>query len=867
MTALLKMGYLPVDFFEKMSIPRVLPENFEVRNKFINEFLNRTQSNINISIPDEFYKLSEEAYEKFKAIVNIKGIKSNLDITEIIKIAELPEALFERAKSLFFIAERKLNQFSIPEIIKFTNLDEKAYGRAKSLLYIAERGENQLSCGNICNLSDFEDEIFNRIKPLLYVKERGNNQFSNEDFRQLGLITNFPKDISIKLLERMKRYAFIKKLGENQLSFDEVISYSLFGFKRFIKEITMHNSHGMETNFSIIKSAIEVIEEMLQKNRLPEYNEILQENLAVLRKNIDSAISPIRVSKAANINFWKNFLVTADKNNEKVIKSLGFVAEKYGKTGIPLQYSRADFIKDLNSYLEKLSPNERNNILSKLEITLTPDEKGYDGFINFNTLNPQNPQESKIRELCKKFLLRNKVITGNPEIDKFLNSIIKGMPEFVNVIGKVQHQMHQYTLDCHTLKVLQEIISNPKFEELTQTDKMVVQLMTLFHDIGKLERVIDKDHEKKSAIIASDILEKIQLPVFLKKRIVELIKNHNWLEMINAGKISPEQAAIIFRNPQDLKIAEIFASADLKGVAPFLFERFAGNINEQIPKIQEALEKFYQSGNMIFPTRILNSSRIPTVFHKGHAYRVIDIANLPDDFDLTKAGLSIKDKKSLRFLVHAPGKISNWRTMDSLTKPFNESVICTTLVTPSQTRLFQFYNSGLIMETPQLGVINSFCKNQGSGNEKNIQTFTDMVFKVPNEKSNLVEIFKTGRKSPDNTHRFHQREVFMHYLMKRYNLSESDYAQIYKQLADKSFLSQINDIVLSGGRIIKKGHIIAAYREIEKYILQNSNKIHNEINLYNPIDKGVLFMGKSIKDIPEEILTYARERNLPIILM
>lgn len=819
-------------------------------------------------IPNAFYSLSDEACKRFKIIVNLADQKSKLDIAGMTKIAELPEALFERAKSLFFIAERKGNQFNVVEIQKLVNLDEKAYERAKSLLYIPERGEEQLSCANICSLSSFEDEIFSKIKPLLYVKERGNSQFSGEDFQQFGSITNFPKDVSINLLERMREFSFIKKLGSNQLSFDEVISYSLFGFKNLInEELIKSNGKRIETNYSLIKSAIETIEDMLQKNKLPEYNEVLRENLAILRKTIDSTTSPIRVSKNANINFWKNFLVTADKNNENIIRNLDPILEKYGQKGIPLSYSRADFLRDLNSHLEKLKPEEQSEILSKLEISLTPDKKGYDGLINFSMLNPKNPHEKQIQELCRKFLLDNKVVTGNAETDNFLNSIIKGMPEFVNLIGKRQHITHQYTLDCHTLKVLQEVISNPKFAELSNQDKMVTQLMVLFHDIGKLEGVVDKGHEKKSAIIANDIFQKIHLTDFIKRRIIELINNHNWLERLGTGKISPEQAAIIFRTPGDLKIAEIFAGADLKGVNPIFYERFAEDIKTSVPKVQEALDRFYQSGNMIFPTKILNPSRIPKVVHNGHEYRIIDIANLPDDFDLTKVGLSVKDKKSLRFFVHAPGEMKNWRTMDSLSKPFNESVICTTLVTPSQTRLFQFSDAGLIMETPQVGVINSFYKNQASGYEKNIQAFSDMVYKAPDEKNNLVEIFKTGRKSTDNTHRFHQRDVFMAYLMQRYNLKESDYAQIYKQFTEKSFLSQIQDITLSDGRIIKKGHLISAYKEIEKYILQDANKTHNEINLYNPMVKGIACIGESLSDIPEEIFRYARERNLPIILI
>ena len=107
----------------------------------------------------------------------------------------------------------------------------------------------------------------------------------------------------------------------------------------------------------------------------------------------------------------------------------------------------------------------------------------------------------------------------------------------------------------------------------------------------------------------------------------------------------------------------------------------------------------------------------------------------------------------------------------------------------------------------------------------------------------------------------------MEYLSKRYKLSETDYEQIYKQLIGKNYLGQIEDITLSSGQVIKKGHLISAYKQIEKFILKETMNGHNEVILYNPSVKGLVFMGDKISEIPQEILQYVQERNLPIILM
>lgn len=809
----------------------------------------------------------EEVFERFKKLAFIKGRKVQFDLEGMRLLAELPKELFEKAKKFIFIKARKDNQLTGREIYNLVHLPEESFSKMKDLLFIKERGESQLSGKTIGQLLSLQESVFEKIKQLLYIKERGAQQFSDTEIsglasvfgKRLNIVNKKPKNID-EFFENLRKLTYIKKLGQNQLDLNECFQYAIFSL------ISSNLQKVGDVSYKSITDYITQLEGLIQKNRLPEYDDKIKNLIILLRKKIDSTTSPIRVSKEANYAFWKNFLVTADKNNLEVIKSLDKIITSHGKQGIPLKYARADFIRDLNSHLDRLSPDERSKILEKLGITLTEDKKGYNGLLNFDMLSSKNPVELRIKRLCKKFLLENEVITGNPRVDKFLNSIIKGMPEFVNIIGKKQHDKHKYSLDMHILKVLRETVSNPKFATLSDTDKMVAQLMVLFHDIGKMEGVIDKNHEKASAVILNDIFKKVNLPEVLKRRIVELVKNHNWLEQIGMGKISHEQAAVMFRNPGDIKIAEIFAKADLKGVSKEFFEKYNPSLEENLPKISEALQRYYQSGNMIFPTRFLASSRIPTVLHKGVEYKVIDISKLPDDFDLEQIGLSVKRKKDLRLLVHAPENITQFVEFDSLSKPFNESVICATMVTPEHKNLFSRRSLGLIMDTSNSNIINSFYENQGSGRKRDFKTFVDMIFKKPSSDGNL-NLNLNFTYDVNNEHRFHQMKVFMKYLSERYKLSETDYAEIYRHLVDKRFLEQIEDITLSSGQVIKKGHLISAYKQIEKFILENSGSMHNEINLYNPSVKGVVFMGESVSEIPEDILHYIHERNLPIILM
>ena len=110
------------------------------------------------------------------------------------------------------------------------------------------------------------------------------------------------------------------------------------------------------------------------------------------------------------------------------------------------------------------------------------------------------------KDLINKFLYENEIQTGNKELDKQLNTIIKAFPEFVNIIGRKQHATHNYSLDIHTLLVLARIIKDEEYKTLNQSDKLTLKSVALFHDINKKEGEIDKTHPEVSAAAAKSIL-------------------------------------------------------------------------------------------------------------------------------------------------------------------------------------------------------------------------------------------------------------------------------------------------------------------------------------------------------------------------
>ena len=86
------------------------------------------------------------------------------------------------------------------------------------------------------------------------------------------------------------------------------------------------------------------------------------------------------------------------------------------------------------------------------------------------------------------------------------------MPEFINVIGKQQHDTHHYSVDVHILTVLQEAMNNPEYKNLSNSDKTCLKFACLLHDIAKQEGITDDLHPEASALFARDIMRKYNFP-------------------------------------------------------------------------------------------------------------------------------------------------------------------------------------------------------------------------------------------------------------------------------------------------------------------------------------------------------------------
>lgn len=264
---------------------------------------------------------------------------------------------------------------------------------------------------------------------------------------------------------------------------------------------------------------------------------------------------------------------------------------------IELKYPRQNFIEDIKKSIANLEDSQRFNITGFFGFVLEEHDEftSLRGYPSIENLNKEDIIfYAKVYHYVKNFVSDNEVyIKHHPVTTKCMNDIVAALPEFLTLIGKVQHNTHSYSVDIHTLKVLQEVMKNPHYQSLKANDKRVLQIAVLMHDITKKEGEIDKSHPTCSAKDASFILNKIDLPQEEKTKICLLIRNHDWLERYNRGITSAAEFAQMLKDGSNFKMLCIMAEADLKAVqrGGAFFEKYGEVLMDGYKEISALIQK------------------------------------------------------------------------------------------------------------------------------------------------------------------------------------------------------------------------------------------------------------------------------------
>ena len=634
-------------------------------------------------------------------------------------------------------------------------------------------------------------------------------------------------------------------------------------------ELTTSELIGLYHNLSYLN-------ELYLKNAELDVGFNIEEQIGSVVSHLGEVKPTINTDNVAQSNFLRSLFQTdsAARNNGTTSIETAFANFDFTRfsDGIPLSYTRADFTSNIEAILQNLTPSEQSIVLE--HFGLVRGESGFDGLPNNRNFDNTTVRAEVIeaanlvQQEITNFTTNNSVSTGEPSVDRILNDIIQGFPEFTFIVGKQQHGTHQYSLDIHTLKVLQSAMNDPKYQTLSNEDKIVLKTAILLHDLGKKGGVVDNGHYSVSATYARSILAKFHFPKRVEARILDVVNNHHWFENYNKENASAEEIIVLAHTPNDLAIYEIMGKADLRNVSVNFHHNimkttseaeFDIKMQEKYATLETTLNELYKRSNLIYSTRFLSPSQMTT----GHGFpiertildgqerefRVLNLNELSSEASLHEYGFaSGVTKSNVRFVVHMTEGVRCLETTNILlNNPLNYTTWSTSIISSTHTNTYGNRSTGYILDvnSPDIAIANR--ENLSSGYQKNLSSLQDQFFRDDEVRNS----FSTSLKMCLN--------------QCGYDLTDSQYSKLTQELSSITNLMQINQDIQIDNLTIKASDLRYAIESANNQLLTGFG--HNEIVTINPRVRGIYVKVDNFSQVPPEVLRIAVRDNLPIIIM
>ncbi len=226
---------------------------------------------------------------------------------------------------------------------------------------------------------------------------------------------------------------------------------------------------------------------------------------------------------------------------------------------ITQEYTKDEFTLNVLDKVKNLPDKEKQKVYDYFNFEIYENENASfkkDGIgysISGYPFNPENSEKlnyikehetkkviENLSEDVQKFRENNKIKCSDKKLEEKLNNIIKALPELRTTIGRIQHGMngtkgpHQFDVFNHSLKVMQGVVQNPKFKDLNDSDKKIMLLASLLHDIAKQEGIDDIYHAVNSSTDVKSIIKKFNLTNNEEYKLEKLISTHEWLKYANS---------------------------------------------------------------------------------------------------------------------------------------------------------------------------------------------------------------------------------------------------------------------------------------------------------------------------------------------
>lgn len=185
------------------------------------------------------------------------------------------------------------------------------------------------------------------------------------------------------------------------------------------------------------------------------------------------------------------------------------------------------------------------------------------------------PQQAKLRNEVETALFKEagvEKLLGAGTLGKLFPQIF-GEAKDGGIVGRKQGQPHEFSVDKHTLKLIDEVRKNPEFNKLSPADQTNLLWAALLHDTGKQPGLSPVGHEWASAKIAYGVLSSLGYPPERVQRIAALINRHNeagYLPGSNSSVLADPKAAqdlaVFYRHPEALRQLAILNESDIRAI-------------------------------------------------------------------------------------------------------------------------------------------------------------------------------------------------------------------------------------------------------------------------------------------------------------
>lgn len=801
-------------------------------------------------------KLPQERYEKISQFFNFEDRK-NFEHSEIIKLLDLSDKEIETVKKLAVIPDRgRFFQFDMDTLIALAKLPKEKLENLSSFFHID--GRIDLDSSSILKLTTLNNKELKVAQSLAVIPERGDyGQFYGEDLIALA-------KLSSKELDKARKYFKIE--GSHQLNANTIIMLQRYEGVKSFDALTISQKR------TLLKDLIKENNKLFRKNC--DYMKIA--DCGIIPRNKEEYCSLIpRLVKSIGIStnelasdVKKGFyeaMSSIEKPNSK-FRSFNF---ENPNLRIGLAYPRKQFVADIAEILKPLTKEQRNIVCNYFGFEIISKENKH--FMNGYPVNLNNGVElakindsylkqiiEQMRPLVKKFSEENFVsIKGEPELSKEINDIVKAFPEFITEIGKKQHHTHDYTLDIHSLKVLQGVINNPKYEQLPDKDKFALKIAALLHDITKQENLRDALHPQESAYDAYYLLDKLKLSEDEKLQIYQIIKDHNWLQRYNVDDANQrikvaKDIAFDLRKGNSFEMASILTEADMQAVKrdgkffagySDILKRGEKEVGDYVKQIKESAIHLPQTKLPKASELIVDGDKVKEIITKGADGREIKnkVLYLEPEMDLSKYGFAKGlNSNDLNVLIHALETGQQSTIFQALGQIDSDALLSTSYVNYEQGNFHAFRQQGFILDVDSDDINAGYYRDFGSGYAKTLDILKEKY------------LFDG---SLSNYRKYCSGE-----LKKLLNMDGAEYSKFYEQIKNMS-ITEIEEKYPDAGAVFKE-----FFKKMEGGKRAHGRQ-YNEMLVTRPKIQGVFDYGKSkdISKIPEFLRVYAAENDLPII--